>query len=128
MPVRGTALPSKEEHMFALFRALLDRLKALLLTDAALDLEGEVPTHSAERKARLLRQAAAFEAEGLALVASELRRQAAALDLSRPLTSVLPAAQHVARDAQAAPQLAGQAATPGAGVITPSPSSVNMQK
>jgi hypothetical protein len=91
--------------MLAFFRALTDRLKALFMTDAALDLEAHVLTRAAERKADLLRPAAAFEAEGLTLVAAELRQQAGAIDLSRPLASVLPAIGHLTIDTPTASRL-----------------------
>ena len=53
--------------MLAFFRALVDRLKALLLTDATLDLQAHVATKAAERKAELLRRAAAYE-KGLSAI------------------------------------------------------------
>ncbi len=84
--------------MFALFKALLERLKALVLTDAALDLEAHALVRMAERKAGLLRQAATFEAEGLSKIAAELRQQAEALDLTRPLASVLPVLEHLEKE------------------------------
>lgn len=93
--------------MLAFFRALADRLKALFLTDAALDLEAHVLSRAAERKADLLRQAASFEAEGLTLVGSELRQQAAAIDLGRPLAIVLPGVEHLAADHPTVPLLPG---------------------
>ncbi len=77
------------------------------MTDAALDLEAQILTRAAERKADLLRQAAAFEAEGLTLVASELRQQAVAIDLARPLAIVLPAVEHLASETLTVPQLPG---------------------
>ena len=91
--------------MLSFFHALTDRLKALFMTNVALDLEAQVLTRAAERKADLLLQAAAFEAEGLTLVAAELRQQAGAIDLSRPLASVLPAVEHLTIDAPIAPPL-----------------------
>ena len=51
--------------MFSLFKALFARLKALFVTDAALDVEAEFLARDAERKANLLRQADRYEQEGL---------------------------------------------------------------
>ncbi len=73
--------------MLAVFRALIVRVKGLLLSDALLDLEALTLARAARRKAGLLRRAAAYEAEGLAGVAADLRRQAEALDLARPAAS-----------------------------------------
>ncbi len=98
--------------MFRVFKALVDRVKALFLTDAALDLQAHLLTRAADRKADLLRQAAAFEAEGLTLVASELRQQAVAIDLNRPLAIVLPAIEHLAPSDQSVPPLPGPTQTP----------------
>jgi hypothetical protein len=98
--------------MLAFFRALTDRLKALFMTDAALDLEAHVLNRAAERKADLLRQAAAFQAEGLTLVAAELQQQAGAIDLSRPLARVLPAVEHLTIEAPSSPQFSELAETP----------------
>jgi hypothetical protein len=70
--------------MLAFFRVIVERVKALLLADAALDLEAHVAARAAERKAELLRRAAGYEAEGLTTLAAELRQRAEALDLSRP--------------------------------------------
>ena len=44
--------------MFQLFRALTDRTKAMLVTNAALDFDAEFANRNAERKAELLRRAA----------------------------------------------------------------------
>ncbi len=84
--------------MFPFFKALVGRLKALLLADAALDLEAQALVRMAERKASLVRQAAAFEAEGLGTLAAELRQQAEALALTSPLASVLPALEHLGKE------------------------------
>jgi hypothetical protein len=80
--------------MLNLFRAVIDRLKALLATTAALELEAEVLARHAERKAELLRQAESYEADELPAVAGELRQQAEALDLRQPRAGVRPALEH----------------------------------
>jgi hypothetical protein len=82
-PIRK--FPSKEKIMLAWFRALVERIKALMLSEAALDLEAQSLVRHAERKADLNRRAAALEAEGLTTVADELRRQADTLNLQEPL-------------------------------------------
>ena len=81
--------------MLALFRALVERVKALFMTAAALDLEADFVARHAERQAELLRQANRYEAEGLLGIAAHLRRQAEELDLQRPLAGVLPAIDHL---------------------------------
>ena len=95
--------------MMALFRAVIERVKALFLTTAALDLEAVFMARHAERQAELLRQANRYEEEGLLGIADHLRRQAAELDLQRPLAGVLPAIDHLQgaphEEAPAPPQL-----------------------
>jgi hypothetical protein len=63
----------------------VERIKALLLSEATLDLEAQALVRHAERKADLYRRAAALEAEGLPTVADELRRQAETLNPQEPL-------------------------------------------
>jgi len=84
--------------MFAFFRALMERLKALFVSDAAQELETEFAVRAAGRKAALLRLAVRYEAEGLATVAADLRRHAEGLDAARPLAGVLPAVAHLAAE------------------------------
>ena len=81
--------------MFALFRALTNRLKALFLTEVGLDFEAQLLTRDAERRAELLRQAQRYEEEGLHALAEHLRRRAESISLERPLASVLPAVAHL---------------------------------
>jgi hypothetical protein len=81
--------------MFALFRALTERLKALFVTDVALDFEAELLARAAERQAELLRRADRYAAEGLQGIAGQLRRRAEEIDINRPLAGVLPALQHL---------------------------------
>ena len=86
--------------MFAWFRALIERVKALQLHEAALDLEAQFVARHAERKAELLRRAAALEAEGLQAVANELRQQAEALDPRQPLALMMSTLQQPAASEQ----------------------------
>jgi hypothetical protein len=81
--------------MFQLFRALAERVKALFVTNAALDFECEFLTAAAERQASLLRQADRYDAEGLRGIAAHLRQQAEAIDLNRPLAMTLPIVDHL---------------------------------
>jgi hypothetical protein len=80
--------------MFAWFRALIERVKQLVLTEAVLDLESQSLLRHAERQVELLRRAAALEAEGLHEVAKELRRRAGALDIHQPLALMAPTSEH----------------------------------
>ena len=86
--------------MFALFRSLTERVKALFISTAALDFEADFIARQAERKADLLRRAAEYEREGLHPVAKELRQQAEALSIQRPLASILPSVEHLQADRQ----------------------------
>ena len=81
--------------MFALFRALTERVKALFITTAALDFEADLLARDAERKAELLRQADRYDTEGLHGIAQHLRQQSEALSLQRPLASMLPSVDHL---------------------------------
>ena len=81
--------------MFALFRAVVERLKVLFATSAALELESEFLARDAERQAELLRQADRYEAEGLHGIAQRLRQQAEQVSVQRPLAGVLPALAHL---------------------------------
>src|SRR4051812_44997674 len=91
--------------MLSLFRVLTDRVKALFVTAAALELEAEFVARAAGCRARPLRQAPGYDAEGLRGIAQHLRQQAEAAAVERPLAGVLPAVAHLQAD------LAGAAAT-----------------
>jgi hypothetical protein len=91
--------------MVALFRVIVDRLKALFVADAGLEFEAEFVARDAERKADLLRQAAGYEKAGLHAVAEELRRRAEAICLERPLAVVLPALGHFQQEQDESPTL-----------------------
>ena len=75
--------------MFHLFRAVIDRIKVLLATSAALELEADALACHAERKAELLRLAEHYESEKLPVVAQELRQHAEALDAKQPLAGTM---------------------------------------
>jgi hypothetical protein len=81
--------------MLNLIRAVINRLKILLATVAAQELESDCLLQHAERKAELLRQADRYADEGLTSIADELRQQAEAIHLDRPLECVLPALSHL---------------------------------
>jgi hypothetical protein len=90
--------------MIALFRTISDRLKALFVADVALEFEALLLARQADRTAELLVQAEQHERHGFSTVAAQLRAQAKALSLGRPLAGVLPALEHwqVADDVMAA--------------------------
>ena len=77
--------------MLWLLKKAAERLKTLLITDAALDLEAAFLARQADRRADLLEAAEEYEEQGLQHLAEDLRRQAAELSIERPLASVLPA-------------------------------------
>jgi hypothetical protein len=86
--------------MFNLFRVIVDRIKAVFATAAALELEGEFLARDAERRAELLRQADRYDAEGLTTVAARLRQMAEATSAETPTASVLPALAHLRGEAK----------------------------
>lgn len=75
--------------MLWIIRHLADRLKALLLADAALDLEAEFAARRVDREAELLRKAQEFEHAGLESLAQKLRRQTESLSSEHSPASVL---------------------------------------
>ena len=77
--------------MLWIFRAITDRLKALFVSDVALEFETQFIARQADRKAELLLKAEQYENQGLDTVATELRERAEAICLERPLAAVLPA-------------------------------------
>ena len=77
--------------MLWLMKKAIERLKTLLVTDAALDLEAAFLARQADRRANLLRMAEEYEAQGLHALADDLHHQAAELSIETPLASVLPA-------------------------------------
>jgi hypothetical protein len=74
--------------MFRIIAALFGRFSTRHIADAGADFDAELISRHAERKAILLRRAARFDDEGLHTIATELRHQAEALSLQRPLTMV----------------------------------------
>jgi hypothetical protein len=81
--------------MLMLFRVVIDRLKSLFAGAAVAELQAELLTREAERRAELYRLADQYEAEDLPLVADGLRRQVPALiptDLLPAPIPVLPPA------------------------------------
>lgn len=82
--------------MLSIFRALIDRLKAMFAVSAAQELESDLLLRDAERQAELLRRAGRYEAEGLHGIAGQIRQRAEGLSGHRPLAGVLPALQHLA--------------------------------
>jgi hypothetical protein len=81
--------------MMSIFKAVGERLRALLLADAALDLEAALISRQADRVATLLVEADQHEKHGCPAVAAELRRQAEMLSLQRPLATIRPAIEHL---------------------------------
>jgi hypothetical protein len=93
--------------MFNLFRAFIDRVKALFAISAAQELESEFLARDAERRAELLRQAERYDAEGLHGIAQHLRQQAETHTVQQPLASVLPAIAHLQASAPEIGKLTG---------------------
>jgi hypothetical protein len=73
--------------MFAVIRVLIDRFKALFMARALIELEADLITLAAERKAELLRRADELDKEGWSAVAHQMREQAATLQFDAPLAS-----------------------------------------
>ncbi len=78
-----------------MFKALATRIKALFFTNAALDVEAEFLSRSAERKAQLLDEANHYEKEGKTELAKQLQERAGGIDFNRPLAVVLPSVEHL---------------------------------
>ena len=74
--------------MLTLFRAIVDRVKGMLLMTAARELEAEVVVRQAERHADLRRLAAQHDVDKLPQVASEIRRQIDAMSDEQPLAGI----------------------------------------
>src|SRR5262245_21963628 len=81
--------------MLGVFRAVVERVKAVLAVRAAQEIEADVIAHAAHRRAELQDLADRFEAEGQAEVAGELRAVVGRADDDRPLAGVLPAVEHL---------------------------------
>jgi hypothetical protein len=81
--------------MLGLFRALVERVKAVLAVRAAQEIEADAIAHAAERRAALLRRAAEYEAGGQKEVAAGLRAALGRVDADRPAAGVLPAVAHL---------------------------------
>jgi len=92
-PASRITIPSLQRHRglpcSTSIRAAIERLKALLATSAALELEADARARHAQCKAELLRLAQQYEAENLPTVAQELRQHAEALDGKQPLAGAL---------------------------------------
>ena len=91
--------------MNRIFRALGARLRALFLTELALDLETQFTSRQAERKAELLRKAQQYHEQGLNDLADELRGHAADLSASRSLNEALPSLSELAAGEDELPRL-----------------------
>src|SRR4051794_25914908 len=97
--------------MLTLFRALIERIKAMLASVAAAELHADCLARVAERKAELLRLVESYDDQGRPAVAAHLRQRAEAPDADRPLASVLSTGEPLLA-APAAPALPA-AALPG---------------
>jgi hypothetical protein len=81
--------------MLGLFRAVVERVKAVLVVRAAQEIEADALAHAAHRRAELQDLADRFEAQGQGEVAGELRAAVGTVDADRPLAGVLPAVEHL---------------------------------
>lgn len=81
--------------MLWILKKITERLKALLVANAALDLEAELMARQTERKAELLLKAQGYEEQGLEELAKELRSHALALSVDQPLGAL-----HLTLDAE----------------------------
>jgi hypothetical protein len=90
--------------MLGLFRALVERVKAVLAVRAAQEIEADALAHAAQRRAELLGLAARYEAEGQHEVAAEVRAAVGRVDADRPVAVVLPAVSHLAGEGEEKPR------------------------
>jgi hypothetical protein len=81
--------------MLGLFRAVVERVKAVLAVRAAQEIEADALAHAAHRRAELLELAARYETQGQREVAAEVRAALGRSDADRPLAGVLPAVEHL---------------------------------
>ena len=81
--------------MLGLFRAVVERVKAVLVVRAAQEIEADTLAHAAHRKAELLDPADRLEAQGQAEAAGEIRAAVGRVDADRSLAGVLPAVEHL---------------------------------
>jgi hypothetical protein len=81
--------------MMGLFRAVVERVKAVLAARAAQEIDADATAHAAEQRVELFKRAAEYEAEGQTEVEAELRAAAGRVDPDRPLAGVLPALAHL---------------------------------
>src|SRR3954447_22738774 len=84
----------RSDFMRSLFQTIAERLRALFVADLALEFEAQLLSRQADRRAELLVQAEQHDRHGFPSVAAQLRHQAEALSLDRPLAVVLPALEH----------------------------------
>src|SRR3954453_11917995 len=80
--------------MRSLFQTIADRLRGVFVAALALGCEAPLRSRQADRRAELLVQAEQHDRHGFPSVAAQLRHQAEALALDRPLASILPALEH----------------------------------
>src|SRR3954453_9262360 len=80
--------------MRSLFQTIADRLRGVFVAALALGCEAPLRSRQADRRAELLVQAEQHDRHGFPSVAAQLRHQAEALSLDRPLAGVLPALEH----------------------------------
>lgn len=78
--------------MLKIFRVLGERLATMFATHVALDFERQFLSLQSDRKVELLQKADELEAQGRPEVATELREQAAGLQIDRPMASTASAA------------------------------------
>lgn len=81
-----------------LLRAVVDRVKGLILMTAANEIEADAAAKSIEHVAELHRLAKKYETEGLPELAQDLRNKARAIDASKPLASVVSGSDYLVGD------------------------------
>jgi hypothetical protein len=101
--------------MVGLFRAVIDRVKAVLVVRAAREIEADALAHAAHRKSELLELAARYEAQGQGEVAAEVRAAVGTVDADRPLAGVLPAVEHLTDGPASRAEKRSQPALPARG-------------
>jgi hypothetical protein len=101
--------------MLGLFRAVVERVKGVLVVRAARETEADAIAHAAHRRAELLELAARYEAQGQGEVAGELRAAVGTVDDNRPLAGVLPAVDHLTGGATDTAEETPRLALPGRG-------------
>src|SRR3954453_4030477 len=107
--------------MRSLFQTIADRLRGVFVAALALGCEAPLRSRQADRRAELLVQAEQHDRHGFPTVAAQLRHQAEALSLDRPLHGGLPGLEDWRADPPPTPAAPDPASEPAPAPPMPHP-------